>query len=352
MNKNNVSEKIAIITPMLSGRGGTETVLNTVLSNGNYLKSVKQIDLIILGNKRENEWTDTLFSCVKVHFSTDIKIIRLLNLFRLLILNRYTKVICLSTTILNVVSKFRSVTKKKFTIFSWIHFSLFDEKTVNVSYLKLADFNLAISSGIAEELRAIGIPYKKIKIIYNPVSPKDKVISWSKDNHLKLIYVGRVLLNGQKNLKELFDALNLVKKYSIDLEVYGDGEINICKDYITNINLHQNIYWHGWMNDPWNSIKSADALVLTSKYEGFPMTLLESISYGVPIISANCPTGPNDLVKNDNGYLYKMGDVRGLAEIISSFDKKTFNRKIIKDTSKQFYTNTFLKRFWNYIFEN
>lgn len=345
-------ERIAIITPMLSGRGGTETVLSNILSNQVYLNSFEKIDLIILGSKRKNEWTDALSSSVRVYFSTDIKVIRLLNLLYLLFFNKYTKVICLSTTILSVVSKFRFVLKKKFVIFSWIHFSLFNEKTVNTDDLKLADYNLAISSGISAELKKIGIPIEKVKIIYNPVSPKDRIISSANRSNLKLVYVGRVLLNGQKNLQELFDALKLVKEYSVDLDIYGDGEIDRCKNYISSIGLHQNIKWYGWVNNPWDSIDNADALILTSKYEGFPMTLLEAISYGVPIISANCPTGPNDLVNKKNGYLYEMGKISKLAEIISLFDKKSFDHKDVRDTSKRFYTDAYLKNFWNYISEN
>ena len=59
------------------------------------------------------------------------------------------------------------------------------------------------------------------------------------------------------------------------------------------------ITWHGWVDKPWEKINSASCTLLLSKFEGFPMVILESLSYGIPVISSDCPTGPEDLIIDD-----------------------------------------------------
>lgn len=59
--------------------------------------------------------------------------------------------------------------------------------------------------------------------------------------------------------------------------------------------------------------KSASAFMLTSHSEGFGMVLLEAISFGLPCISYDCPSGPRDIIENDvNGYLIPMDDFKTL----------------------------------------
>ncbi len=54
--------------------------------------------------------------------------------------------------------------------------------------------------------------------------------------------------------------------------------------------------------------KNVTALLLTSAFEGFPMTLLEAMSYGIPCISSDCMSGPRDMIKPGlNGELYTRG---------------------------------------------
>jgi len=345
-------KKIAIVTPMLSGKGGIETVLSIVLKDSEVISSFQKIDLIILGNKNSNEWIKELPPNIRIHFTTNLSIFRILILLYQLLLNDYIKIICMSTNIIKFVSLVRNIFKKKYKIVSWIHFSLFNEETITPSLLKLADHNLAISSGIMNQMLSMGIDKKKVSLIFNPVEKKEKIIPVSVGLKPEFAYIGRILLNGQKNLRELFDGITLLKENSIVLHMYGDGQINDCKKYIIDNNIKQTIVWHGWVNDPWKDIKSMDAILLTSKYEGFPMALLESISYGVPVISSNCPTGPDDIVTQNNGIIYKMGDIHELAKDIVSIKKMNFNHLTICKTAEKYYTNSFSKRFWNSINNN
>ena len=61
--------------------------------------------------------------------------------------------------------------------------------------------------------------------------------------------------------------------------------------------------------------------MLTSHSEGFGMVLLEAISFGLPCISYDCPSGPRDIIENDvNGYLVPMDDFEALKSYIGFAD--------------------------------
>ena len=65
-------------------------------------------------------------------------------------------------------------------------------------------------------------------------------------------------------------------------------------------------------------IQNAKATVLTSHFEGFPMSLVESLAVGTPVISVDCETGPREIVKNNvNGLLVENHNPKALAEAMS-----------------------------------
>ena len=137
-------------------------------------------------------------------------------------------------------------------------------------------------------------------------------------NNLKAICVGR--LNEQKGLEYLIDAWAIVNKKAPkwQLNIYGYGEIKAeLQQRIDDLNLSSVISINEPTNDIINKYLESSIYIMSSRYEGFGMVLLEAMSCGVPCVSFDCPYGPADIIKNgEDGYLVEHLNTNALAESI------------------------------------
>lgn len=138
---------------------------------------------------------------------------------------------------------------------------------------------------------------------------------------------------------------------SFTCDLYGSVDTN-TKDKLldlisNNKKIVDNIKFHGFFEDIWDQIQKADVLILTSKYEGFPMVLCESIAHGISVVAANCPTGVNDIVNKNNGYLYTPGNLIQLEKILNAIVNKSIVLPSVKSVNKtinKFNYKNYVKR--------
>lgn len=362
--KNSYHKKnIAILTGRIMGKGGTETVLH-VLSNSVEFNKFFDFNIFITEHPANNDFINFVKTLNLVH---NIKIDKSINRFfrnisivLFLITTKADVVIGMKPRYIQIAAIIKKYFNKKYKLVSWIHFSLkhmpgsgnaFEKMQ---SFLPMADAHLAISRGIADELSSIGIPEKNIHIIYNPLSKQELTIYPSLNTEVvHFVYVGR-LYNEQKNITGLFNILSTLN-IKIVIDVFGTGQDQMMLQKMANQIFDENIrvIWHGWNSNPWGNINNADALLLTSNYEGFPMTLLESISRGLPVVSYDSPTGPADIVQNGkNGYLIPLGNQEQFKEALIKISKREnfSDRKKIKGTLDFLYDEQYIKRFKNSIY--
>lgn len=194
------------------------------------------------------------------------------------------------------------VTRRRFAIVSWLHQNL--NYVRHPSLLQWCDGHLAISSGIADQIRGIVGSHAAVSICSNPVNVTVPVHERPENGIPKFLFIGR-LDNHQKRIDRILRALSQLRDLPWLLTVVGDGwDKAMLQQMALELDVADRITWTGWLNDPWSQVESATALLLTSDFEGFPMVLLEALARGIPAIAWDCPHGPRDIVRtNVNGWL-------------------------------------------------
>lgn len=340
------------VTPHLGGKGGTETVTRKVLKE--YEKRKLDYLLLQVGSSEDNTWSEDLKqkSC---HYSSN-KLHRNLNYFVFLLRNvikyKPVRVLCLDPILCYYLNIIRKISGHSFLIVSWIHFSA-NAPNVRKEYIKYADYHLIIASKMLDQYEKLGIHKNRIRIVFNPIDIKNDVIPRPlKSKKPIFIYIGRILFEGQKRLKDVFDAFSKIHQ-SYELIIYGDGpDVSVCKEYCSRVGIISKVRFMGYVKDPWNYIDfPVTALILSSAYEGLPMTLIEAIARGVYVISSNCETGPDDIINNDNGTLFEMGNVTDIYNKIFSIIKEPpmLDQYKAIGTIEKFSSKNYFKRFFDAI---
>ncbi len=323
-----MSKKILLVSTLLSGHGGMETVIRTFCTL--MSESGVEVKLVFLGklkSKNKLDWLEGLDYEILSQSKQSVFFLRCLSEFFSIV--RIKKewdpdiTLALNAGAIRILHYSNYLGKKK-KIIDWVHFSL--EIIRKKELLKLADFHFAISKGIQTELEGeLGIPTKFIEVIYNPVDTKNIfLIPRPKNDTIKLLYVGR--LTAQKDVFLLLKACSLISE-RWELHIVGDGEDKkqLIK-YSYQLGIDSYITWHGWQKQPWiyvrDNIGEVSALVLTSKNEGFPMVLVEACAHGIFCIATDCKTGPSDIINSANGILCPVEDYVSISVAIGEIRTK------------------------------
>jgi len=190
-----------------------------------------------------------------------------------------------------------------------------------------ADLILANAQGIKNSLVFDFKVKKEVKVIYNPIelekiakmcqnSPEEKQAGFF--NNSTVINVAR--LEKQKNQADLIKAFALVKERIKDanLVILGEGRLKKgLKSLVAGLGLNDSVHFLGWQKNPFPLIGRSRVFVLSSLWEGFPNVLLEAMACRTPVISFDCPTGPNEIIKENSGLLVEPGNINSLAENIA-----------------------------------
>ena len=146
-------------------------------------------------------------------------------------------------------------------------------------------------------------------------------------------------LNEQKGYEYLIDAWTIVSKRHPDwiLNAYGSGEI---KEQLQMRIDEKGVSNSLILNDPTSDIidkyLESSIYIMSSRFEGFPMVLLEAMSCGLPCVSFDCPNGAKDLiVDGKNGFLVDYLNIERLADRICDLIENDFERKRMGRTAKE-----------------
>ncbi|GAV26217.1 glycosyl transferase [Carboxydothermus islandicus] len=352
------------------GSGGMEKVIERLAKM--FVKIDLEVDIYIFGIKKsEIKRVKKIFllngNKVKIHilnnyrlpekkafwlFERIIGFIESLNNTKKYVFeSRPDFIIAMDPWALNVFIVFRYFLKK-IKVWSWLHFTLDVYKNskfwmTNKYFLKKANGIFAICEAIKEQL-SLEIPEQKnIVVTYNPIGElEERYIKRSKEPIF--VYIGR-FENHQKRLDYMIETFSKIKDLPWQLLMIGDGpDFNNIKRLVNELKLNNKIKLLGFKENPWEYVSEASAFILTSRYEGLPLVLIESLWYGLPVISTNCPTGPNEIVIDGvNGCLVPVNDKEKLIEILTKVIKREIAFKEpeeIRKTALKFTDEEVMKR--------
>ena len=172
-----------------------------------------------------------------------------------------------------------------------------------------------------KELEMSEINHQKILKIYNSID--EKLLKDIKEYNIgakKIITVGR--LDYGKGIDLLIQVAKKIFLNNADWQwhIYGDGDEEYTKhilDLIKQNNLKNNVILKGKNGNIYDVYQDYSFFVMTSRYEGLPMVLLEAKAKKLPIISFDINSGPSDIIRDEiDGFLIKPFDCEAMAEKI------------------------------------
>lgn len=135
-----------------------------------------------------------------------------------------------------------------------------------------------------------------------------------KKDRLTILAVGR--LESQKGFDLLISIFSKISSFypNWDLVIIGEGSLRKqLAQQITEANLEDRIKLIGRVGNIGDWYDASDMFIMSSRFEGFPNTLVEAMAYGLPAISFDCETGPNEIIRHEvDGLLVENGDINAL----------------------------------------
>ena len=168
---------------------------------------------------------------------------------------------------------------------------------------------------------------KNLVTIYNSISIENKTETKTEtkteSNFIENQYI---LAIGRFEKVKQFDKLIVAYSQSklpsknIKLVIVGNGtQFEACQNLVRELHLDESVQLTGYVENTKELYQNALLTVLCSQYEGFPMVVLESLAAGIPVVSFDLKSGPNEIILDkNNGLLVENQNFKKLIEAIET----------------------------------
>ena len=236
-------------------------------------------------------------------------------------------------------------------------FSISLQKKVRSFSIKKSDIVVTPSKHLKNFILNLGFK-NKIEIINNGVFIPEENTNIFTNDQINITIVSRLV--SHKNIKKIIRAISDLNDPLIYLNIIGDGpELNQLQKISLESNNKDNIIFHGKLNrDDINHIfLKSDIYIQASNYEGLPHSLLEAMSYGIPVLCTPVGECKEILGNEDRGYILdlpvsknniksKISEIIGeknIANIKGERGKDFINEKYNLTNSFNLYKNLFTR---------
>ena len=215
---------------------------------------------------------------------------------------------------------------KNTSLFSTIYAILNRKIYLNIAE-KRADAVVTLTKGDALEWKNA----KRVEIIPNfSIMP---ISNLSNGESKRVIAIGR--LEWQKGYDKLIDIWKLVSPTHSDwqLDIYGEGSLEAdLKKRINEAGLI-NVTIHPFTHNISQEYAKSSIQVLTSRFEGFSLVLLEAMRHGLPCVTFDCPFGPKELIDDNKcGYVIENDNINQFAERLNYLiDNQQVRKRFAKE---------------------
>ena len=185
-------------------------------------------------------------------------------------------------------------------------FSISLQKKVRSFSIKKSDIVVTPSKHLKNFILNLGFK-NKIEIINNGVFIPEENTNIFTNDQINITIVSRLV--SHKNIEKIIRAISDLNSPLINLNIIGDGpELNQLQKISLESNNKDNIIFHGKLNrDDINHIfLKSDIYIQASNYEGLPHSLLEAMSYGIPVLCTPVGECKEILGNEDRGYILDL----------------------------------------------
>lgn len=230
------------------------------------------------------------------------------------------------------------------------------------------DHLVGVSQSVAEALILNeGLPRNRVKVIYNGIPDLSDNLSASDKSHVRIevrnelhipqdafmvIHVAR--LDPIKNIPLALDAIHQLaqaqekSKFKIHYVIVGDGpEYETIRAKVLSLSMQEYVHFTGSRNDITRLLRAADVFLLTSFSEGIPVTILEAMRAGIPVISTAVGGIPEILTHAQTGLLAPSGDVSALHRCLETLLNNPVLRKNLSDAGYELFRRRFTQEHMN-----
>ena len=184
---------------------------------------------------------------------------------------------------------------------------------------------------------------------------------WFASNKVSILENKKVMAVGRHTYEKGFDRLLQIWQKVIanhpdwTLEIYGkSSENNDLRLLAKNLNISNNVSFYEPVQDIEAKYVEASFYLMTSRFEGFGMVLIEAMASGLPCVAYDCPCGPKGIIsEKEDGFLIKNGNelafVAAVETLIVNVELRKVMGKKAKLSSKKYSLDAIMET-WNQLF--
>jgi glycosyltransferase involved in cell wall biosynthesis len=199
--------------------------------------------------------------------------------------------------------------------------------SIRLSY-RWSDVIVCVSEGVQHDFRCrFPSLAGKLRVIYNPVPIEEILVKAgeSRSGHPWLdekedpvvLALGRFV--PQKDFACLIQSVAIARdRCSCRLILVGDGVLReSLLNLVGELGITDYVRIVGHQDNPYKLMKNADVVAVSSRWEGFGLTIVEALALGIPVVATDCPSGPAEILEGGRfGRLVPVGDTESLATAI------------------------------------